>query len=235
VPTIPVNDIDLYYEVTGEGAPVLLIPGLGVDVNYFRKIIGELATNHRVVAFDPRGAGQSDKPDVPYTIDGMADDAVGLLAHLGIDRATVIGCSMGGRIALSLVLHHPELVERLVLAATSSRLPPERFPSRRWLVMEVLARIPLPKSVDAQPHYAWEHQRLASRTFDVTARLGEIEVPTLVIHGSDDHMVPFSYGLEMAERIPNARLVELSGGHRALFGEHADRLAAEVDRFMAES
>ncbi len=235
MPTTRVNDIDVYYEAAGEGAPVLLIPGLGVDVNYFRKIIVRLATNHRVVAFDPRGAGQSGKPDEPYTIDGMADDAVGLLAHLGVDRITVIGCSMGGRIALSLTLDHPELVERLVLAATSPRLPPERFPSRRWLVMNVLSRIPLPKSVDAQPHYAWEHQRRASRSFDVTARLGEIEVPTLVIHGSDDHMVPFSYGLEMAERIPNARLVEFSGGHRALFSEHAGRLAEEVDRFMAGS
>ncbi|HEY6473612.1 MAG TPA: alpha/beta hydrolase [Acidimicrobiales bacterium] len=235
MPSTRVNDIELYYEVTGEGAPVLLIPGLGVDINYFSQIIGQLATKHRVVAFDPRGAGRSDKPDEPYTIDGMADDAVGLLAHLAIDRTTVVGCSMGGRIALSLTLSHPELVERLVLAAASPNLPPERFPSRRWLMMNVLSRIPLPKSVDPQPHYAWEHQRRASRGFDVTARLGEIEVPTLVIHGRDDHMVPFSSGQEMADQIHGARLVAVSGGHRALFREHAAQLAEEVDQFMAAS
>lgn len=233
MPTAHVNDIDLYYEVTGKGSPVLLIPGLGVDINYFGEIVSGLAAQHQVVAFDPRGAGKSDKPDEPYTIDGMADDAIGLLAYLGIDRITVLGCSMGGRIALSLVLRRPELGERLVLAATSPRLPPERFPSRRWLVMHVLARVPLPMSVDAQPHYAWEHQHRASRTFDVTARLGEIEVPTLVIHGREDHMVPFSYGEEMARQIPGARLVAESGGHRALFSEHAGRLVDEVDRFMA--
>lgn len=235
VPTTRVNDIELYYEVTGAGAPVLLIPGLGVGVDHVGRIIDRLATTHRVVAFDPRGAGRSDKPDEPYTIDGMADDAVGLLAHLGIDGITAVGCSMGGRIALSLTLNHPKLVERLVLAATSSRLPPERFPSRRWFVMDVLTRMPLPKSVDAQPHYAWEHQRRASRTFDVRARLGEIDVPTLVVHGSDDHMVPFLYGRELAECIPGARLVAVPGGHRALFAQHADRLAEEVDRFTAST
>ena len=85
VPTTHVNDIDLYYEVAGEGASVLLIPGLGVDVNYFRGIIDALSSRHRVLAFDPRGAGRSDKPDEPYTIEGMADDAAALLAHLGID------------------------------------------------------------------------------------------------------------------------------------------------------
>ena len=142
---------------------------------------------------------------------------------------------MGGRIALSLTLDHPERVQRLVLAATSPRLPPERPFTRRWLVMNVLSRIPLPKRVDAQPHYAWEHQRRASRSFDVTARLGEIEVPTLVIHGRDDHMVPFSYGQEMADRITGARLVAVSGGHRALFREHADELAGEAGRFTASS
>lgn len=234
MPTTRVNDIELYYEITGEGAPVLLIPGLGVDVNYFRSIISGLAERHRVVAFDPRGAGRSDKPDEPYTIDGMAEDAAGLLAYLGLDRTTVIGCSMGGRIALSLALHHPAVVERLVLAATSARLPPERIFSPRWFVMNVLSRIPLPKGVDPQPHYAWERQRRASRNFDVTARLGEIEVPTLVVHGRDDHLVPFSYGQEMADQIPHARLVVVSGGHRALFREHADRLVEEVDRFMEE-
>ena len=235
MPSTRVNDIELYYQVTGEGTPVLLLPGLGVDANYFSAIIYDLATRHRVVAVDPRGAGRSDKPDQPYTIEGMAEDAAGLLAHLGTGRTSVLGCSMGGRVALVLALNHPELVGRLVLAAASPREPPERVFTRRWLTLEVLTRIPRPKGVDPQPRYAWERQRQASRGCDVTERLGEIEVPTLVVHGRDDHMVPFSYGREMAERIPDARLVEVPGGHRALFGRHALRLAQEVDRFMADS
>ena len=74
MPSVRVNDIELYYEVHGEGSPLLLIPGLGVDVNFFRGIIDDLARSCRVVVFDPRGAGRSDKPDIPYSIDGMAKD-----------------------------------------------------------------------------------------------------------------------------------------------------------------
>lgn len=233
MPTVRVNDIELYFEDHGEGSPLLLIPGLGVDVNYFRGIIDQLATSCRVVAFDPRGAGRSDKPDVPYSIAGMADDAAALLEHLDIDRTTVLGCSMGGRLALLLALDHGGLVDRLVLAATSASVPPDRLFTRRWLVMHVLAQIPLPGSIDPQPRYAWRRQRDASRGFDCSDRLAEIRVPTLVVHGTEDHIVPFAHGQELARRIPGARLVTVPGGHRALFAAHAGRLVEEVRRFMA--
>lgn len=233
MPRVRVNDIELYYEEQGEGAPLILIPGLGVDVRFFRRIIDDLATSCRVVAFDPRGAGESDKPDVPYSIDGMADDAVGILDHLGIERATLLGCSMGGRTALMLTLDHPDRVERLVLAATSAYVPPDRLFSRRWLIMDVMAQIPVPKRIDPQPRYAWNRQREASRGFDCTARLGEISAPTLVVHGTGDHIVPFALGQKMAQLIPGARLVTVSGSHRALFVTHAGLLVEETKKFMA--
>ncbi len=235
MPHARVNDIELYYEVHGEGPELLLIPGLGVDVKYFADIIRDLAASCRVVAFDPRGAGQSDKPDVPYSIDGMADDAAALLEFLGIGRATVVGCSMGGRTALMLALDHRDLVERLVLVATSARVPPIRPLTRRWLVMNVLSRLPLPKSVDAQPRFAWERQRDASTGIDCTGRLDEIEVPTLVVHGTGYHLVPYSLGREMAGHIPDARLVTVPGGHRALFTTQGPRLVEEIEGFIAAS
>lgn len=234
MPSVRVNDIELYYEVQGEGSPLLLIPGLGVDVRFFRGIIDDLSSSCRVVAFDPRGAGRSGKPDIPYSIDGMADDAAALLDHLGIGRAAVLGCSMGGRTALMLALDHRSRVDRLVLAATSAYVPPDRLFSRRWLIMDVLAQIPTPKSVDPQPRYAWRRQRAASVGFDVTSRLGELDVPTLVLHATEDHIVPFSLGEKTARRIPGARLVTVPGGHRALFRTHADRLTAEVRGFMGD-
>lgn len=238
MPTVRVNDIELYYEVHGQGAPLLLIPGLGVDVTFFGGIIDDLATSCRVVAFDPRGAGRSDKPDVPYSIDGMADDAAALLDHLDhldLDRVTVLGCSMGGRTALMLALDHPDRVERLVLAATSAFVPPNRIFTRRWLIMDVLSKIPVPKRIDPQPRYAWNRQREASRGFDCSARLGEIAVPTLVVHGTEDHIVPFTLGQTMAGLIPGARLVTVPGGHRALFTTHAGRLVEETKNLMAVS
>ena len=232
---VRVNGIELYYEVHGEGPPLLLIPGLGVDVTFFEGIIADLAKSCRVVAFDPRGAGRSDKPDIPYSIDGMADDAAGLLDHLGIDKATLLGCSMGGRTALMLALDHRALVDRLVLAATSAYVPPDRLFSRRWLIMDVLSQIPVPKSVDPQPRYAWRRQRAASVGFDVTARLGEIDMPTLVLHGTEDHIVPYALGEKMARSISGAHLVTVPGGHRALFTTHAGRLVEEIETFMGSA
>jgi pimeloyl-ACP methyl ester carboxylesterase len=165
-------------------------------------------------------------------MDVLTDDAVGLLASLGIGRVTVLGCSMGGRIALTMALDHRGLAERLVLAATSARVPSLPFGTRRWLVMEVLSRLPAPEKIDAQPKYAWERQRQASVGFDCTDRLAEIDLPTLVIHGKGDHLVPYRLGREMAGQIPAAHLVTVAGGHQALFKGQGPRLAEEVRRFM---
>ena len=128
---------------------------------------------------------RSDKPPGPYTIEQMADDAEGLLDVLRIERAVVVGYSMGGRTALSLALGHSTRVRRLVLAATSASTPPSRILSRRWLALEVLSRLPTPG--ERQPRWAWECQRRASASYDATARLGEIVVPTLILHGRRDH------------------------------------------------
>jgi 3-oxoadipate enol-lactonase len=177
VATAQINGIELYYEVHGEGPPLLLIPGLGAHVRMFSGVLSALAETRQVVTFDPRGAGRSGKPDTPYSIGGMADDAAGLLDLLGIENTTVVGYSMGGRIALSLALDHPGLVGRLVLAATSARTLPGKPFGRRWFVMEVLTRIPVPKALDSQPRYAFDRQRQASLEFDCTDRLGQISVP----------------------------------------------------------
>jgi len=83
VPTARVADVDLYYELRGRGAPLLLIPGLGGDVSSFGPMIDDLATAFRVLAFDPRGAGRSGKPEMSYSIPGMADDAAGLMQAVG--------------------------------------------------------------------------------------------------------------------------------------------------------
>lgn len=233
MPTAHVNGIDLYYEVHGAGPPLLLIPGLGLDVRMFAAVVGALAEACQVVAFDPRGAGRSDKPDGPYSIDAMADDAAGLLGLLGVTEATVVGYSMGGKIALSLALGHPALVNRLVLAATSARPPPARRFGWRWFVMDVLGRVPLPRSVDPQPRSAFDLQRQASRTFDCTDRLGDIDVPTLVLHGRRDHIVPPRLARELADGLRHGQLVLVPGGHMALLIRQRRRLVDEVGAFTA--
>ncbi len=117
-----VNGVRLFYQVSGRGEPIVLIPGLGLDHTYFRYAIPELERHFRVIAYDPRGVGQSDRPTVEYTMELWADDLRALLAHLGVDRAHVVGSSLGGCVALALLRQAPDLAKTLVLLAAFSEL-----------------------------------------------------------------------------------------------------------------
>jgi len=229
VATAHVNGIDLYYELHGSGPAVTIIPGMGTDTRLFSPIVLALAERHRVLVFDPRGAGRSDKPDVPYSPEVMSDDTAALLDVVGMQVPTLIGYSMGGRIALTLALRQPPRVRALLLAATSARTLPTGVLSRRWFAMDVLGRIRLPRSIDPQPRSAQQRQRDAFRNFDCSDRLGQIRVPTTVIHGRDDHITRYGLALELERGIPGARLVTVRGGHFALITTQRRRLIEEAE------
>ncbi len=119
MPHVRANGVNIYYEITGQGRPLLLIAGLGYGLWLWHKMVPGLAERFQVIAFDNRGSGQTDKPDGPYNVQMMAADAAGLLDTLGISRAHVMGHSMGGFIAQELVLSRPDLVDRLILSSTN--------------------------------------------------------------------------------------------------------------------
>lgn len=124
MPSTKLNGIDLYYEDVGSGSPLLLIAGLSGNTLRWDWLLPILVEHSRIIAFDNRGAGRSSAPPGPYTTRQMADDAAALLDHLGIERADVIGYSMGGMIAQELALVHPNRVGRLVLLATTAHVHP---------------------------------------------------------------------------------------------------------------
>src|SRR5690349_10045048 len=107
MPHAPVNGIDLFYEETGDGPPLLLITGLSGNAADWTPLLPALAARHRVIALDPRGAGRSSAPPGPYTMAQLAADALGLLDHLDVDRAHVVGFSLGGMIAQEMALAAP--------------------------------------------------------------------------------------------------------------------------------
>ena len=116
--TARIGDVELYYEEKGRGDPLLLIMGLAADSTAWMFQVPAFAEKFRTITFDNRGVGRSSKPTGAYTIHQMADDAAGLLRHLGVPRAHVVGVSMGGMIAQELALRHGGLVRGLVLACT---------------------------------------------------------------------------------------------------------------------
>jgi 3-oxoadipate enol-lactonase len=254
---------ELHVEEHGEGFALLLIQGLGYAVWAWRFQVPAFAEHWRTVAFDNRGTGRSFKPRGPYTIELLADDAAAVLDGLEIERAHVLGLSMGGYIAQTLALRRPELVRSLVLCGTGPGRPThEPIPSKTldlWLANahlppEEYARATMhlsfaPGWADANPDLydellaarlefptppeCWGAQYEACVRFvEAGAPVEKIGVPTLVVHGDADNVVPVSNGRALARRIPQAELVELPGhGHLALM-EDPDHFNAAVIRFL---
>ena len=119
MPTVKVGDINIYYETHGEGEALVLIMGYGGHSGWWAPQIPVFSQEYRVVAFDNRGTGRSDKPDIPYTMQMMAGDIAGLLEAIGIDAAHAYGVSMGGMIAQEFALRYPEKVSSLILGCTT--------------------------------------------------------------------------------------------------------------------
>ena len=116
---VKVNDINMYYEIHGEGFPLVMIQGIGQSSLMWPPIfLDEVSKSFKIIIFDNRGAGRTDKPDIEYSIKMFADDTIGLMDALNIERAHVLGYSMGGIIAQELVLNYPKRVEKLVLCST---------------------------------------------------------------------------------------------------------------------
>jgi len=117
----PVNGLQLYYEVHGEGRPTLLLNGAYLSIDEWGPLLPRLAEDHRVIALEPQAHHRTADIDRPITYEAMADDAAALLGHLGIEQADVVGFSMGGGTALQLALRHPNLLRRAVVASASYR------------------------------------------------------------------------------------------------------------------
>ena len=225
----------LNYLVTGDGPPIVLVGGKtsSIDGAWWR-YIPVLAERLKVIAFDNRGAGESDKPKSPYSTTLMAEDALTVLHAAGENSAHWFGISLGGMILQQLALRHPDAVRCLILAATScggERLStaevaaPELadHPLRRYANLYD-ARFILDHAEwveeDARhfgkmPLHAIVGQDQAARSHNVCDRLAEIRQPVLVLHGRQDRMVPLARGEELAQRLPNARLEILDpAGHQ---------------------
>jgi pimeloyl-ACP methyl ester carboxylesterase len=227
-----IDRIRVHCEVRGRGRPLLLILGLGADVSEYTALIDQLAAQAQVIAFDNRGAGRSDKPDAPYSIEVMAADSLDVLDSLGVARAAVLGISLGGRIAMELALRHPDRVERLILVSTSARVIPSW---RRRHLYPLLSGMPLFRSRNPQPGYAFRRQMAASDGYDAGPRLHELSMPTLVLHGRSDRAAPLAMAEELEREIPGARLMTFRGGHLFFLIRERRRFVDAVAEFVGQA
>jgi 3-oxoadipate enol-lactonase len=215
--------VRIHYELAGAGEPLVLIGGLAVHTAEYRPLIDALARHHRVLAPDNRGSGRSDKPDEPYSYDVMAGDTLAAMDAAGVSVADLVGFSMGTRIALELFHAAPERVRTLTLIA--GRLAGG---SRRTRLLAGLAA-----AAERDGGHGIRRQLDAADGYEMRDRLEGVNVPTLVLHGAHDHVVPIADGREIARRIPTAELHEMPGGHFGFLRRHALAYAERIDAFTA--
>ncbi|MGI8925161.1 MAG: alpha/beta fold hydrolase [Tepidiformaceae bacterium] len=243
MPTAPIRDLIMYYEEQGSGDPLVLIMGLGGDLQAWALQVPQLSRHFRVITFDNRGAGRTSAPDRPCSIAGMAEDVAALMDHLGIAKAHVLGFSMGGYIAQEFALAYPKRLDRLILLATAPdidgygravvknwidvrrssmsreqvvRLTSTWLYSAELLDDEARYERSVLNSLNnpyAQQDHAFIRQAQAVLAFDARERLSAIQAPTLVVAGREDILVPPRNSARLAKLIPNATLLELSGAH----------------------
>jgi len=145
MPEVKVGDINMYYEIHGKGEPLVFINGRNMCADLLYRHIPVFAKDYRVVVFDNRGVGKSDAPDVPYSLEMMANDLKGLLKAISIDKAHLAGYSMGARIAEEMALSYPEMVKSLLLVCPitwSADIPwlPAQIPDDEKKQWEALSR-----------------------------------------------------------------------------------------------
>lgn len=245
---LSINGIDIHYELSGNGPVVTFVHSLATDLSLWDDLAATLDERFTVLRYDARGHGQSSAPEVPFTWPMLVDDLVGLLDALKIERTHFVGLSMGGMLGQYFALTHPERLDRLVLVSTTSRVPPEAKPLwderiavarekgmqahvagtlERWFTAPYRAAHPAVMArigalVAATPVAGYAGWGAAIQTLDLTARLGAISAPTLVVCGADDPGTPPAANRAIAEAIPGARFEMLPNASHQLPIEQAE-------------
>lgn len=263
MPKVSVNGLKLFYEIEGEGEPVVLIPGFAAGRWIWFKQTDELARKFRVIVFDPRGVSASDKPEGAQTIGLLADDIAHLLQTIGIESAHIVGASFGGFVAQEFALKYPAMTRKLALCCTSFGGPNHVVPAPETL--EALAstkglnseermranlllaftpeyvrtqaaevdRIVHLRATNEVPEHIYLSQLYAAVNFNSESRLAEITSPTLVLSGDADVIVPVQNSRNLAAKISGAKLQLVAGGSHTFFIEQAQEFNQILTEFLA--
>lgn len=259
MPSVNADGAEIYYEVTGEGDPLVLIMGLGADSRGWAMQQHALAEHYRLVLIDNRGVGKSSSPAGPYTTRQMAADTLAVMDDADIPRARILGVSLGGAVAQELALAAPERVRSIVLGSTwagpsdwRTRIRATQLGILHAEGVEALVHFrvllifspPLfqkapalmeviEKTMTETSLEGYLQQLDAAETHDARARLSAITAPTLVLTGRRDILVPPELSTEVASLIPEASLELLETAHAIQLEEH-ERFNETVLAFFAK-
>ena len=259
MPILSLDDIDLYYEVIGEGAPLLLVHGLGSSSRDWEKQIGYFADRYRVIVFDVRGHGKSGKPPGPYSIPLFATDTAKMLKALEVGPAHVVGISMGGMIAFQLAVSQPGMVRSLVIVNSGPEFIVRTFKERmqvwqRFFIVRLLGMRKIGKVLSKRLFPKAEHEELravfverwaendarayreAMRAiigWSVADQIENIRCSTLVL-ASDGDYTPVAAKKAYVKRMAMAELVVIEDARHALPAEKPEEFNAAIEAFLVE-
>lgn len=261
MPTAHVGDLAIYYEEHGEGKPIVLHHGLAGSSEQWQPAIGTLRDlGYRAIAFDQRGHGRTSDGTKPFTIPQLVEDLRGLMDHLKLQRATLMGHSMGGRTVLLFAMDHPERVEKLILNGAGGS-PPAGDVRAAFELFAELARKGGMEAVWALDRYQARLPRLVRETAglresfkarflknrpagyagaigaiiampDLIPRLGELRCPTLALVGAEDPAAPFVDAV--AARVPTTTKAIIPGAGHFPHLETPDLFNAAIRNFLAQ-
>jgi 3-oxoadipate enol-lactonase len=260
MPFIENQGARIYWDEQGSGDPVLLVMGLAYPSDMWYRTQPVLAKQYRTIVIDNRGMARSDMPPGPYPIPLMAADALAVLDAAGVDSAHVYGISMGGMIAQELTLQHPERVRSLILGCTAAGGPTavradqavtDVIMARGAMTAEEAAQASVPFIYDLSTPRSRIDEDIAVRrpwfpkgeaylaqlqgilAWESYSRLPQIHVPTLVVHGENDRLVPPGNGKLIAERIPGAKLIMLPNASHIFPTDQTELSHAAILEFLA--
>jgi pimeloyl-ACP methyl ester carboxylesterase len=240
---VPVNDIEMYYEIRGEGQPIVLLHGgTGIGANW-ELIFRQPPRGCRLVIPDLRGHGRSTNPSMEFTFRQSALDVFALLDHLGVEGFKAIGLSMGAKTLLHMATQQPSRVEAMVLVSATPYFPeqarslmrevtPDNRTDQEWQQMRQWH-----KHGDEQIRQLWRLTNAFKDSYDdmnfTPPYLSTITARTLIVHGDRDPLYPVSMAMELFAGIPRSYLwIIPNGGHGPIFGDMADRFVTTALAFL---
>ncbi|GAA3972112.1 alpha/beta hydrolase [Actinomadura viridis] len=248
--TIRAGELDVGYIDDGSGVPLVLIHGGEGDRTAYATLRRHLGAGIRAISYDQRDSGITVNPPVPYTLSDLGDDVVALLDALELESAHLLGTSFGGAVAQHAALRHPGRVASLVLIATTpsfalgadaiDKLLELSYSDLRNAVDDYFvtpggrARMGAraARTLTARDPERRARRHAAAREHEIRDRLGEISAPTLIVHGTEDRLAPYTGAVVMEQRIPNAELRAIEGGRHAVGMEFAETIAGWVREFL---
>jgi 3-oxoadipate enol-lactonase len=256
------NGIVTHYVLEGpaDSPMVIFSHSLAASLEMWEPQVAAIADRYRVLRYDTRGHGGSEVPPGPYTLEMLADDVLGLLDALGVERTHFVGLSMGGMIAQAVALKRPAVLASLVLADTACRMPPDSGPLwnariamaesqgmaalaegtiERWFTRPFIERAPevvdrVRMLIRTTPPQGLIGCAQAIRALDYAVRLREIRVPTLIVVGQEDLGTPVAAAEAMHAAIAGSKLVVLPAAAHLSNVEQAEKFNQALLGFLAD-